>query len=473
MPQLGLLNNWMLRSLKRGMPLLVTAILFGWIAAHHLEQFERQRTDRDLRVNAFLIAQWAKSLRSDGPRQRQVDAAVVAPPDSRVTLLDDRGMVLADSVGEPSAMDNHAMRPEIIAARSGTEASFVHYSQTTGDSMLYFARKVDSRDSPIAFVRVAFPLQHSKASLQSLEYSLWGSTVIATAGVLLLSGFLSTMLARFNNAMAASGHALEATTTITLRTANQAPLASPTSLQRQPGLEHLLAACDARTRMSLAAIRACAETLLAGPCSNLQHYFLSQIRRESVRLHSIIRDMLLLTQARAGTAVSHSEIVRLEHVVRDRLNRFRRRARLKGVSLALRDGCYSRSISSAHEPIFLGQPVAVRSRRQWVRTIVDRLIDNAITCTEVGGLIELRIHEQDGRAALEVRNSGAPIPKSFIPKAFDPLVFLHGVRNRPSYKAGLGLTVVKELAEALGGSVKASSGAGGGVTIIVYLPAVI
>lgn len=474
--------NWILRSSAHGAPVLLTAVLFGWIATHQVDQFEQQRTEQDLRVNARRIAQWARTFRADELRELPYQAVAMTPPDSRITLLDDRGTVLADSVGEPIAMDNHAMRPEIIAARKGVDTTFVHYSHTTGDAMLYFARKVDSDASPIAFVRVAFPLQHVMTIQQSLKLSIWGSTAIAASGVLLLYCLLNTLLARRANTPL----------TITLadtywnkpcmnpsenrdpqseslwtnrRTANEAPHA-PSTRDGQPKLEpadvnHFLISYDEMARRSLAVIRACAETLLAGAASTgrYRYYFLSHIIRESDRLHHLVRDAVLLIQVRTVTRLDSANVA-LEPIVNDCLSLFLEKARIRRISLVVLP------VSRHHAE----QCVVIRANRQWLCMILDNLVDNAINCTPVGGLVEVRVYEREGAAGIELQHSGPPILPSDLQRVFEPFVFSQSSRAHSSYNPSLGLAIVKELAEAMGGTVQAESLPRGGATFVVRLP---
>ncbi len=82
----------------------------------------------------------------------------------RVTLVDARGAVLADTERDPTAMDNHLSRPEVKEALSGGEGTALRYSTTTNMHYLYFARRVSLDGERTAVIRSAYPLEHLSAA---------------------------------------------------------------------------------------------------------------------------------------------------------------------------------------------------------------------------------------------------------------------------------------------------------------------
>ncbi len=71
----------------------------------------------------------------------------------RVTLVDSRGAVLADTESDPSTMDNHLSRPEVKEALSVGEGTALRYSTTTNMHYLYFARKISLDGERTAVIR--------------------------------------------------------------------------------------------------------------------------------------------------------------------------------------------------------------------------------------------------------------------------------------------------------------------------------
>ena len=82
----------------------------------------------------------------------------------RVTVIDARGIVTAESNRDPQGMENHFNRPEVIQARSRGWGSAVRHSVTLDRDMLYVARKVGDHT-----IRMAFPL----STIQEKFLPLW------------------------------------------------------------------------------------------------------------------------------------------------------------------------------------------------------------------------------------------------------------------------------------------------------------
>lgn len=105
--------------------------------------------------------------------------------------------------------------------------------------------------------------------------------------------------------------------------------------------------------------------------------------------------------------------------------------------------------------------------------IASNLIDNALKYTPAGGSIDIALahDEQHDQLVLTVRDSGIGIAPELLPQVFD--VFVQGsiTIDRAQGGLGIGLALVRRLAELHGGSVSAhSAGAGQGSTFVVRLP---
>jgi signal transduction histidine kinase len=104
-----------------------------------------------------------------------------------------------------------------------------------------------------------------------------------------------------------------------------------------------------------------------------------------------------------------------------------------------------------------------------LQEIVRNLIDNAIKFTE-RGTISIAASTVDGardRVRLEVRDTGTGIPHEELGHIFDEFHQVGQSSTRARRGVGLGLSIVKRLAEALGGSVSVESRLGGGSTFRV------
>ncbi len=107
-----------------------------------------------------------------------------------------------------------------------------------------------------------------------------------------------------------------------------------------------------------------------------------------------------------------------------------------------------------------------------LQQMVTSLLTNAIQYSEEGSYIRLCAARQDGEVLISVRDRGQGIPPELLPHVFD--LFKQGDRSlaRTEGGLGIGLTMVKALAELHGGNVTASSdGPGRGSEFVVRLPA--
>ena len=99
---------------------------------------------------------------------------------------------------------------------------------------------------------------------------------------------------------------------------------------------------------------------------------------------------------------------------------------------------------------------------------VSNLVDNALRFTPDGGRIDISLLVRDGRSEISVSDNGAGIAEHDLPRVFDRLY--RGDRSRSSQGAGLGLALVKSIADLHGGSAHIHSELGHGTTVTVMLP---
>lgn len=122
-------------------------------------------------------------------------------------------------------------------------------------------------------------------------------------------------------------------------------------------------------------------------------------------------------------------------------------------------------------------PVAMLGDPDRVRQIVTNLAENAVKFTDTGYVrvgASRAASGEAGQAALEIRvlDSGVGIPPEAHRRIFERFVQGDGSTTRRKGGAGLGLSIVKSLVEALGGAVRVHSRAGAGADFQVTLPLV-
>jgi CheY-like chemotaxis protein/anti-sigma regulatory factor (Ser/Thr protein kinase) len=119
------------------------------------------------------------------------------------------------------------------------------------------------------------------------------------------------------------------------------------------------------------------------------------------------------------------------------------------------------------------QPVWVHADATRIEQVVSNLVGNAAKYTPAGGTIEVSTRREGQDAVLRVADSGIGMLPDLVPRVFD--LFVQGARglDRAQGGLGIGLTLVRRLAELHGGTATAASaGEGKGSVFTVRLPAV-
>ena len=119
------------------------------------------------------------------------------------------------------------------------------------------------------------------------------------------------------------------------------------------------------------------------------------------------------------------------------------------------------------------QPAFVAGDRTRLVQAVSNLLNNAAKYTQQHGSLRVALRLQDGQAAISVADNGSGMPPGLLPHVFD--LFTQGERtpDRAQGGLGLGLTLVKSIAQLHGGAVTADSeGQGQGSVFTITLPVI-
>ncbi|NUW32840.1 HAMP domain-containing histidine kinase [Nonomuraea sp. SMC257] len=108
-----------------------------------------------------------------------------------------------------------------------------------------------------------------------------------------------------------------------------------------------------------------------------------------------------------------------------------------------------------------------------VERLVQNLVENAIRHNHPKGEVWVTTRQRAERVELVVANTGLQVPPYEIETIFEPFRRLHGDRLRSDRGSGLGLSIVRVITEAHGGTVVARPREEGGLTITVELPAAV
>jgi heavy metal sensor kinase len=112
----------------------------------------------------------------------------------------------------------------------------------------------------------------------------------------------------------------------------------------------------------------------------------------------------------------------------------------------------------------------VKGDRSRLKQIIVNLLDNAIKYTPQHGKIRIEVRAEKRHAYLEVIDSGIGIPKEDLIRIFDRFHRADSVRSTAIHGAGLGLSIVRSICTAHGGTAYAENVADGGCKFVVELP---
>jgi signal transduction histidine kinase len=206
-------------------------------------------------------------------------------------------------------------------------------------------------------------------------------------------------------------------------------------------------------RTPLTRLRGTAEMALASPGDAEQYReALADCVEETDRVLVMLNTLMDISEAESGAMQLRRETVALREVVERAVDLYHDVADAKGVTLAA---------DAADD-------VVVTADRTRLEQVAANLIDNAVKYSAPGGRVDVETHRSGDRALLRVRDTGQGIPADELPRIFDRL--FRGDRSRAERGLGLGLSFVKAIVEAHGGTVSVGSEPGRGSTFTVSLP---
>ncbi len=218
-------------------------------------------------------------------------------------------------------------------------------------------------------------------------------------------------------------------------------------------------------RTPLTRLRGAAELALAG-APDVERYreALADCVEESDRVLVMLNTLMDISEAESGAMLLRREPVRLLAVVDRALDLYRDVADSKGVTVAS-------GLSHAGEggSRTVDDDVVVDGDRARLEQVAANLLDNAIKYTPPGGRVEIDARRDGADAVLRVADTGPGIPADELPRIWERL--FRGDRSRAERGLGLGLSFVKAIVEAHGGTVRALSEPDKGATFEVRLPA--
>jgi signal transduction histidine kinase len=180
------------------------------------------------------------------------------------------------------------------------------------------------------------------------------------------------------------------------------------------------------------------------------------VARNGKLLARLIEDLLDISRMATGQLILNLHAVDMNAVTARAIESIEASAKAKGVRL------------SAH---FHEAGLMVSGDPERLQQVLGNLLANAVKFTSPGGSIDVTARPVESGVEVVVRDSGQGIRPEFLPHVFERFRKGDTTTTAEHGGLGLGLSIVRELTELHGGSVKASSdGDGRGATFSVFLP---
>jgi signal transduction histidine kinase len=112
----------------------------------------------------------------------------------------------------------------------------------------------------------------------------------------------------------------------------------------------------------------------------------------------------------------------------------------------------------------------VNGDRQWLREVLQNLLDNAIHYTPAGGRITVGAEPLNGEVRITVLDTGVGIDQTELERIFERFYRTEVARSLEAGGTGLGLAIAKHLVEVQHGRIEVESHFGQGSTFSVFMP---
>lgn len=202
-------------------------------------------------------------------------------------------------------------------------------------------------------------------------------------------------------------------------------------------------------RTPLTIIRGEIEVLLRKERSKEEYQkILNSALEETAYLERIIDDLLFLSRIEALNKKVFEQTVQLDAILLEVMEGQEWAAKKKGVQLDIREV----------------EPAEIKGEEVLLERMLTNIVENAIRYTPAGGRIEVALDNKNGSASLWIRDTGLGIPEESLPHIFDRFYVVDKSRSKETGGSGLGLSIVKRVADSHRATIEVQSKVGQGTS---------
>jgi len=223
-----------------------------------------------------------------------------------------------------------------------------------------------------------------------------------------------------------------------------------------PATELQLAMLAHRFKAPLAAMRQCVAVVLQGYAGDLSPRakgMIELVAQRADQMISFVNDWLLLSRLEQGKGIKEAKEVDVAEIVKAVVTRATQDPLAQKITI---QAAVARS------------PGTIRGDPDSLDELVSNLVDNAARYTPAGGTVTVEVDATADGAEVTVRDTGPGISPEELEHIFEPFYRGHAQKSIPG--TGLGLPIVKSIAERHGGRVEVRTVLGEGSAFRVFLP---
>lgn len=216
-------------------------------------------------------------------------------------------------------------------------------------------------------------------------------------------------------------------------------------------IKTLIADISHQTKTPIANILLYTQLLREQPLPEESQPCVDSLESQSRKLQSLIDALVKTSRLESGIIALHPAAGNLSSVIQSAVSQLAPNAEAKGISIVTE--------SADADAVF---------DSKWTEEAIFNLLDNAVKYTPSGGEVRISVTSYELFSAVHISDTGSGIPEEEQPKVFQR--FYRGMEHQNEEGVGIGLYLVRQIAEGQGGYVKVTSEKDKGSTFSLYLP---
>lgn len=189
--------------------------------------------------------------------------------------------------------------------------------------------------------------------------------------------------------------------------------------------------------------------------------FAASAAQEVDYLTKMLEDLLMLARMDAEGGTDSMQTVQVDEKLLECVARFERVGKPRDVRF-----CVNLEMEAAEQ---MEKPFTIRGEPDLLRSLIENLLDNAVKYSPNAGVVQVSLFDRANVLSMVIEDQGAGIPESVFSRLFERFYRSESTRDVIS-GSGLGLSIVKRIAELHGGVISASNRKKGGACFEVALP---